>query len=809
MRANERSVADVAAAIIDGTPIDWAAVEASATDHDRRLFEELRLLCTLADLHRDVPPEPGDAAREGHDYWGRLRLIERLGGGTSGEVFRAWDPRLHREVALKLIHTADGPGGRRPSAIIREGRLLARVRHPGVVTIYDAEQIGFRFGLSMEFVQGATLEQRLAQQGVCSATEAITLGIELCDALAAVHAAGVLHRDVKASNVVVRDDGRAVLMDFGAGRWLDTSSVEATGTPLYLAPEVLRGEEATVSSDLYSLGVLLYHVVTGSYPVRAASLPDLHRAHSRRMKDDAGDDESWRGIPHALAAVLARVIDPDPARRPASATELARDLRAVQSGRRSRRMAVSVAAGALLTLAAAAGWLLTTGDTPDEPRRIAVLPFDIDTEDAETAALRDGLGNDLITHLESSSDIRIISSASAFSVREANLTLADVGARLGVSTVVTGRLSKAGDTIAVEARLVALPEERVLWSREYRRSANDILDLQRSLALDVADSLQLQSAQGARRWPTRSPEAYALYVRGRSALDLFTADGNRLAIQLFERALALDAEYAEVHAALAQCYLARNAAPHLTRDETFRRATEAAARAIAIDPLLPAAHVAAAQINAARLDWAGTEREFLRAIELGPSHVGARQQYAQWLSRLGRADESISQAKIAARLDPLSPRSINGVASAFRFARRWEEAIAESQKALQIDPGYVMAFHNIGLSYQGLGRLEEAIEAYERRGWSGNLGHAYAVAGRTEEARTLLRHFEAQYSKNGVAAGEIAQIYVGLGEIDRAFEWLDRDSTRGESTFKVAAVWDALRSDPRFTALLHKYRLAD
>jgi TolB-like protein/Flp pilus assembly protein TadD len=809
--ANEQSVAAVATAILDGTAIDWPAVESNATDQERRLLEELRLLCTLADLHRDVPPLPGEvAAAESAEYWGRLRLIERLGGGAFGEVYRAWDPRLHREVALKLIAT-DGAGSRRPSAVIREGRLLARVRHPGVVTIYDAEQIGSRLGLSMEFVQGATVEQRLAQKGVCTAAEAIDLGIQLCDALSAVHDAGVLHRDIKASNVVVQDDGRIVLMDFGSGRWLESAvSIDATGTPLYAAPEVLQGHEATVRSDLYSLGVLLYHVLTNSYPVRAATLPELRQAHSRRMHGAGVEEGVWRGIPRRLAAVLARVIDPDPGRRPSSAAALARDLRAVRHGRRARRLAMPVAAAALLTLAVAGAWL--TRDTAGAPLRIAVLPFAIDGNDPDTAALRDGLASDLITRLQTSKDVRVISKASAFSVGGANLSLANAGARLGVSLLVTGDLARVGDTISVNARLVGLPRERILWSRDYRRPATELLHLQRAIAVDLAATLQLEPAQPGQRWPTRNPEAYALYVRGRSALDRFTREGTRLALQLFERALELDAEYADVHASLAHLYLVRNVIPHLTAEESFRRATQAADRAMALDATLPAAHVAAARIKSARADWTGAERDYLRAIELGPSDVFARQHYAHWLALLGRPDEAIEQAKIAESLDPYSPGAIMQVASALRFAKRYEEAITYSLKALEIDPGQTMAYHNLGLNYQGLGRLDEAIEAYERRGASGNLGHAYAVAGRTAEARALLKKFEAEYSSTGLNAGEVAQIYIGLGEFDKAFAWLDRMDplqAGAPTTFKVAPVWDPLRSDPRFTALLRRHGLAD
>jgi TolB-like protein/Tfp pilus assembly protein PilF len=809
MRANERPVDAVAAAILDGTPIDWPDVEAGATEPQRRVLEELRLLCTLADLHRDVPLQPGEAAGPQPDgpRWGRFRLIERLGGGTFGDVYRAWDPRLHREVAVKLIDTDGGP----PSAMIREGRLLARVRHPGVVTIYDAEQIGPRLGLSMEFVRGETLEQRLGAKGQYTAAEVIDLGIQLCDALAAVHDAGVLHRDVKASNVVVREDGRIVLMDFGAGRSLaGASGIDAAGTPLYAPPEVFEGREATVRSDLYSVGVLLYRLLTGSYPVQATTLPELREAHSRRMNHAGGDDDLWRGIPRRLAAVIARALDPDPGRRPDSALELAGELRALQEVRARRRMVMSAAAAVLITLAAVSGWALATRDAAVEPLRVAVLPFVVEGDAPETAALRDDLADDLISRLQRSANVRIISKASAFSAAEPNLPLTDVAARLAVSAVVTGRIVKASDMVIIEARLMAVPDERMLWSREYRRSGAELQDLQRSIVADLADTLQLRLVRDAHQWPTRHPEAYALHLRGRAALDRVTPEGTRLALQLFERALALDPDYADVHAALAQLYLSRNSLPGVTAEESFRRGREAGERAMELDPTIPGAHIAAARIKSAQADWAGAERDYLRAIELNPSDVVARQQYAHWLSLLGRPQEALEQAQTAASLDPLSPRALMSVASALRFAKRYEEAIVYARRALEIDPGFLVAFHNLGLNYQGLSRLDEAIENYRRSRPSGNLGHAYAVAGRTAEARALIEQFETEYRTTGLRAGEIAQIYTGLGELDKAFEWLDRVNPYQEgapTTYSVAPVWDPLRPDARFHALLKRHGL--
>lgn len=653
----------VAAAILDGTPIDWETAQANATDAQQGLLDELRVLSMVA----EVAGAPPDVAR-----WGRLRIIRRVGSGSWGDVYRAWDPRLDREIALKLMPAGSAA---QADAIILEGKLLARVRHQGVAAIYDAERIGAHVGLCMEFIEGDTVAARIARDGPLPPPQAIDAVRQVCAALAAVHDAGVLHRDVKAANVIIRPDGRAVLMDFGAGAHLGAPAPgERPGTPLYVAPEVLAGKDGSVQADIYSAGVLLYFMLTGTYPVQGATLAELRAAHAQPRSSDVF---LRAAIPSFLAPILARALSADPARRFDSAAGLEAALRAAVPPVPAVRRLGAVAAAVLVAAAVAAGGFMS-------------------------------------------------------------------------------------------------------------RSA----------------------------WPTPNPQAHALYIRGRIALDTFSPDGTRLARQLFEQALALDADYAQPYTGLAEVYLQMNAAiPNLSRAESLRRATDAANRALALDDSLAEAHVAAAGVRSARADWPGAEREYRRAIQLAPRSPQVRQQYAQWLSLLGRFDEGLDHARVAEALDPLSPRAILAVASVLRFARRFDEAIASSRAALQIDPNASAAFLNLGHCYQGLGRLDLAIEAFERVGRpTGNLGHVYALAGRTADARALIAQFEERYARSGLGAGDIAQIYAGLGEIDRAFEWLERMDTyqpAWPATFKVAAVWDPLRSDPRFPVLLKKYGLAD
>ena len=359
---------DVADAILDGTPIDWAAVESHVDSHRRPLLDRLRVLAVLADAHRDLPPltltrddwrdDPPEATDERAaplGRWGHLELIERIGRGAFGQVYRARDTRLDRDVALKLLPAHSASGEARASSIVEEGRLLAQVRHPNVVTIHGAERIGDQIGLWMELVKGRTLEQILEQGRRFTVTETVEIGIQLCGAISAVHDAGLLHRDIKSHNVMLADDGRLVLMDFGTGRELgDNSAAGLAGTPLYLAPELLAGQEPTVRSDIYSLGVLLYHLLTGSYPVRAQSLRDLRLAHERGERMDVRTARP--DVAPKLASIIERAIDPAPERRYQSVDALLPDLAALKPRSRAVRLLYASGLAAAILLVVAIGW---------------------------------------------------------------------------------------------------------------------------------------------------------------------------------------------------------------------------------------------------------------------------------------------------------------------------------------------------------------------------------------------------------------------------------------------------------------------
>ena len=379
MATNKEPLADLANAILDGTRIDWSAAEADVTN--RPLLEKLKLVAAVAQFHREsvtAPIQPGILTQ-----WGHLRIVERIGRGAFGEVYRAWDTRLDREVALKLLPASPDDDDQKAMSIIREGRLLARVRHPNVVTIYDAERIGDRIGFWMELVKGRTLEQVLKDRRSLSAAETIKIGIELSSAVAAVHAAGLLHRDIKAHNVMLAEDGRVVLMDFGSGLDGDERPASIAGTPLYLAPELLDGRAATIQSDIYSLGVLLHHLLTGSYPVLGSDLRELRRAHQHR---DIKDVRTTRpDLPGKLARTIRRAIDFQPERRHHSADTLAADLASIHA-RPRLRVASVLGLAAVVTVMVWLAWDVR-GRRIDDRVSAGALPDPADTARTRIVAI--------------------------------------------------------------------------------------------------------------------------------------------------------------------------------------------------------------------------------------------------------------------------------------------------------------------------------------------------------------------------------------------------------------------------------------
>jgi len=789
MLPSEQLLDDLAGAVLDGGNVDWTAAESSADADIRPLIQHMRLVASVAEVHRQTLPGDGET-------WGHLQLLERVGQGAFGEVFRAWDTRLDREVALKLLPASPDPD--RGGVIIREGRLLARVRHPNVVTIHGAERIGERVGLWMEFVHGHTLEDLLKSGRAFTPDEVAHIGVEIARAVAAVHAAGLLHRDVKAQNVMQADDGRIVLMDFGTGRELDDDGQALAGTPLYLAPELFSVGAATAASDVYSLGVLLFHLLTGSYPVHETTLGELHRAHQagRRTKIRVARTT----VPTGLARVIDRALDPRPERRFQTADALAAALRALTRATRWRRAVLAAVAVTLVALGTWSAW-------PNPPPVIGVLAFQSLSPDPESEAVAVGLTAEVISSLAQIDGLTIRSLVSSSQARERRDLV--VGRDAGVDFVLAADVLVSNGRLRLNPRLINLENDGDVWAppRAIELAGADVFGTLDELALSLVNQLRLEVGGGQRRYRT-DPALELMFLRARGLQHRRDRTSAGEAAALFEQIVARDPRYAPAVAARARSLSdVWRLSPEFDAGAVEPKLEEAALEAIRLDPLLPDAQAALGVLHTRDRQWASAEVAFQRAIEIDPSQGSLYVDYVvALLLPLGRLDDALDVLARARAVAPLSLDVRRSLAHVQVDAGLYDEAIKTARWVLQQDPDFPFVDTMLGRALILSGRPDEALPIFSSKPeHSVFLGHLYAVTGRRDEAEALAA---------GFLPARSFYIYAGLGDKDRAFEALDRAVTINPRSWRIATWMNRpemaiLRGDPRFQAIRRRLGLPE
>jgi TolB-like protein/Flp pilus assembly protein TadD len=746
---------------------------------------------------------------------------------------------LDREVALKLLPSDSVPTDSPGSSIIEEGRLLARVRHPNVVTIYGAERIDGRIGLWMEFVKGRTLEGALRDGKTFTAKEVISIGVELCRAVSAVHAAGLLHRDIKAQNVMVADDRGLVLMDFGTGRQLDgTSDTNIAGTPLYLAPEVLFGATPTARSDVYSVGVVIYYLLTGSYPVQGCDLADLRRAHAARERGDLR--ASCPEIPHRLARVIARALDPIQDRRYASAHSLGAALAALQGVPAVLRTTYAIAAAVTITAVASVVWEFSQRELIQprspaaaavaavapvaDPQVIAVLPFKNLSSEPDSDYFVDGLTEEIIRNLAVIDGLQVRSPTSSFVFKNTSLALASIGEQLRVNLIVTGSVQREGKRLRINAQLVPVASDVPLWSDRYDRTLEEVFAIQDEISRAIVNELRLTLGRGQRRYQP-PVDVYDLYLRARALIGRGGTENALQAARLFEQVIAKDSLFAPAYAGMAEAYASMSweTLGLLSSEEALMRMRPAAMKAIELDPLLAEAHAAMGITYSRELDWENAQKSFDRAIELNPSLTQIHTSYCgRVLLPVGKSEKALQLLEAAVTADPLSLEVRRGLAQAQITAGRYDEAIANSRHVFAVDPElpYAALFLERALTFSG--RPEEAVALWEsrpkpHRGWDNGpwLAHAYVRAGRHAEVERIVREPPRRWP--GMRAEHQnehpyrqALIYAALSDKDRTFEALNRAAAVLPHRTALLLVYPEmalLRGDPRLDALRKKLNL--
>jgi TolB-like protein len=736
-----------------------------------------------------------------------------------GTVFRARDERLERDVAVKILRAGvrEDPDARK--RFRREASALSRLSHPSISTVLDFDSENGTEFLVLELVEGKRLDEMLGS-GPLPEDEALRIGIEIAEALAAAHEEGVIHRDLKPANVMVTPRGGLKLLDFGLALLApaspastETRSIgdadQVVGTVAYMAPEQLIGRPVDERADHYALGVMLFEMVTGRLPFTATPATALmneilHRPAPR-------PESLGRPVRQGLAALIVELLEKDPVRRPARAGAIAERLRRIREVH-PRGGSVPDGSGAPGAVAAD---LRRTGRI----RSLAVLPLVHLSGDPEQEYFADGMTEALITDLAQIRDLRVVSRTSAMQFKGARKPLPEIARALQVEAIVEGTVARHGDRVRITAQLIDVAADRHLWARSYERDLRDVLALQGEVARAIAGEIRVQIEPTVEARLVRErrvePRAFEAYLRGRFHWNRRTEDGIRRGIEYLREAIERDPLYAPAYAGLAQAYDTLGSYNFLPPAEAFSLARDAVTRALDLDESLPEAHVALGGVLQSHLwDWPRAEGEFLRALELDPAHAGAHHWYSDFLSAMARHDEAVACARRAAELDPLNLAINMTLGAAYFYARRYEEAMEQQRRTLELDPTFAPAHRSTGGALEQLGRYDEAIEEYRKGAALSTdlsatslLAHTYAVAGRVDEARRLLGELEAAAADRYVSPYSLAAVYTGLGETERAFELLNRafdTRDRGMGWIRVAPRFDPLRADPRFTDLLRR-----
>ncbi|HET9371296.1 MAG TPA: protein kinase [Vicinamibacterales bacterium] len=818
--------------IADGQVEAWPASPSSPAPDSPDLSVELGIIASIAREYRRLNDESAattETASFESRRWGHLEVFEEIGRGGYGTVYRAHDTQLDREVALKLYRA-----GSDTARVIDEGRKLAKVRHPNVVTVYGADVVDGVAGIWMEYIRGRSLGHVIRTSGPMSAGEATAIGLELAGALAAVHHAGLVHRDVKAQNIMREEGGRIVLMDLGASAVSapagDVTPRDVIGTPDYMAPELFDYRPASRQSDIYGLGVLLFFLVTGELPIQAATLDALrnaHRARATRSLRDVRPD-----LPQAFVAVVTRMLAPDPADRFATTGDLEEALSAVV--RPQMRAATRTSVAAWLLAAAATLFVLTAaynafvrfrGAPVDGGRPVvAVMPVENLTGDPSMNYVAEALTQVLIADLASLQTILVPSYDAVAPFRDPTLAAASVADRLRARLLLRASISSGGDRLRMTVALIDPVTNSAIWGETFTRDRKDTLATQAEVAGLVAAKLSLEIGASAKQALEQRPvsaEAQDEYLRGLAAAASPADARQQIALGHFQRAVALAPDFAAAWAALADARLrVANTSSFATRNSEIEQVRHDALEAIRLNAAEARGYGALAVLQF-YYDWdfRAAERSFQRALEINPSLPQVRQRYSTFLASQGRLDEAIAEAQAARELESSMPQRIVLHAFAYYYRRDYERALKEMESALAIDANYPVAHFGIGRIVSAMGdqarairEINFALAGASNTSWLFELARVYTVAGLADDAARVVAQIESRRATDNVGASidQYGYMLAAAGRIDEAFAALNTAvDNRVENILwiKVDPRADPLRSDPRFQALLRRIGL--
>lgn len=808
---------------------------------------------------------------------GRYEICSQICVGGMGEVYVAIDTELDRRVAIKILPAALASNRQRLQRFIQEAKTLSALNHPNILTIYEIGSTGASRFIATEFIDGATLRHRITERA--NLVEILEIGIQVGSALAAAHAAGIIHRDVKPENVMLRRDGIVKVLDFGLAKLVDnesktvdseattrfkTDAGTAVGTAIYMSPEQALGKIVDARTDIFSLGVVLYEMVAGCLPFEGSTSTEV-LASILSEKEPQPLARYLRDVPDEFERIVSKTLRKKRDERYQTIKDLLLDLMSLkQNMELERKLEHSVPPGikSAVDRVAQVGqqtimepadavdergrghpllnqrnmviavWLLViasgvvaysyfTRERVDAIYSVAVLPFVNASNNPDAEYLSDGISGTLINSLSQLPQLKVIAQGSTFKYKGKEIDPREVANTLGVQAFVTGRIARFGDNLQISVELVDARNKTLMWGEQYNRKAEDLQAVQGEVARTILEKLRVKltgaQEQQVTKRATENPEAYKLFLNGEFYTRKSGQENNRKALEYYTQAIALDPNFAQAYAGVAEVYNLFATFGWLDPKVANAKAKAAAEKAVELDETLARAHAWVGGIKLDEWDWLGAEREFKRALELNPNFSGAHGLYTFYLTPMGRHTEALAEIKRAQELDPLHIRPKFAEGIILYNARRYDEAIRQLQYVIELQPSLTGVHLCLGTSYAMKGMYAEAIAEYQKEntnegeittGVQAYMGYAYAMSGKRDEALAILHKLKS--TKEYVSPAELSILYAGLRNKEAAFQSLERAYAAHDlqlQFLKVEPHYDSLRSDPRFTDLMRRVGL--
>jgi serine/threonine-protein kinase len=795
---------------------------------------------------------PKEELTTGSTFAGRYQIIEELGTGGMGKVYKIVDKKIKEKVALKLLKPEISTDKKTIERFSNELKLARKISHRNICRMYDLGEEEGNHYITMEYVPGEDLKSTIIRVGQLSVAKTLFIAKQVCDGLAEAHKLGVVHRDLKPQNVMVDEEGNARIMDFGIARSLKTKGITAAGvmigTPEYMSPEQVEGKEVDQRSDIYSLGVVIYEMVTGQVPFEGDTPFTIGMKHKGEEPKDPKELNAQ--IPEDLSRLILRCMEKDREKRYQSAGEVRSDLtniekelpttdRAIPKKKPITSREITVTFGlkrifmpALVVVALAIIALIVWKfllkkepvSAPASKPSIAILPFEDLSPQKDQEYLCDGFAESLINALTKIRELRVPARTSSFSFKGKERDIHEIGERLNVNTVLEGSVQKAENRLRVTVKLINVSDESLLWSEQYNRELDDVFAIQDEITFAIVDKLKVnllgkERGSLAKRY-TENQEAYNLYLKGRYFWNKRTEEDLKKALESFEKAVELDPNFSMAYVGMADTYVVLPTYSDIPEKEAYPKAEAAALKALELDNNLAEAYAPLAGVKADYdWDWKGAVKEFKRAIELNPRYSIAHLWLSETFMEMGRHEEAIEEIKRALELDPLSLVANRAVGGTYFHARQYDKAMEALKKMIELDPTFSGTHSTLGRVYLQKEMYDEALAEFQneldlRNGRDPStesmIGIAYMKMGKRDKAQKVTEDLLGRAREEHVSPYILGRFFIAIGENDRGFEYLEKAYQERDNwlrRIKIDPFFDSVRSDPRHKALLKKVGL--